>query len=348
MNDSNIPVKISLPFANAGTKNTIPVASQIGVTAGAASFTDGFPPLTFTPLASGGVPPFGADFNGILNALSAMLQWESAGGLFPYDAAFSTAVSGYPKGALLAKSGFNGYWQNLVDGNTSNPDTGGANWVDAGAGRLLNIQVALTSGTYTPTPGTNEVEIELVGPGAGGGGAGTTTSTAVVAASGGTGGGYVRHRAPVASFSGLAYTIGAVGAPVTGGSSGNAGNSTFGTLTAGGGTGGLAANTTPSYFSGNTIGGVATGGNILNVPGQGSTPGIAISTTNTLGGNGGGSIYGAGGAGNNSAGSGSSTAGFNATGYGAGGGGAAAAINNATTRIGGTASPSILIIREYS
>ena len=53
----NAPGKLVLPFANAGAKNTIPTASQIGIVAGAASLTDGFPPLTRTPLAAGGVPP---------------------------------------------------------------------------------------------------------------------------------------------------------------------------------------------------------------------------------------------------------------------------------------------------
>lgn len=76
MQASNIPSKVPLPFANSGTKNAIPTASQIGVTPGAASLTDGFPPLTMTPLASGGVPPAGADFNGILNLITAIQQWQ--------------------------------------------------------------------------------------------------------------------------------------------------------------------------------------------------------------------------------------------------------------------------------
>ena len=64
------PTKITVPFANTGSKNTIPVPSQISVTPGAASYTDGFPPLTMTPKASGGVPPFGQDMNGILYAIT--------------------------------------------------------------------------------------------------------------------------------------------------------------------------------------------------------------------------------------------------------------------------------------
>ncbi len=131
---SNSPAKIPLPFANSGTKNTIPTASQVGITPGAASLTDGFPPLTFTPLSAGGIPPAGADFNGILNQVTAIQQWQSAGGSFKYDAAFSTAVGGYPKGSVLSKLANNGFWQSTVDNNTTNPDSGGANWVDLGAG----------------------------------------------------------------------------------------------------------------------------------------------------------------------------------------------------------------------
>jgi hypothetical protein len=43
MNLSSAPDKLYLPFASAGGRNTIPVGSQIGITAGAASLTDGFP-----------------------------------------------------------------------------------------------------------------------------------------------------------------------------------------------------------------------------------------------------------------------------------------------------------------
>jgi hypothetical protein len=45
MQASQIPQKLSLAFAADGAKNVIPVPSQIPYTPGAASFTDGFPPL---------------------------------------------------------------------------------------------------------------------------------------------------------------------------------------------------------------------------------------------------------------------------------------------------------------
>ncbi|MCH4575008.1 gp53-like domain-containing protein [Achromobacter xylosoxidans] len=154
MQASNAPSKSPVPFAESGSKNTIPVASQIGVTPGLASFTDGFPPLTMTPLAAGGIPPRGQDFNGILYFLSAAARWGQAGGGYPYDAAFSTAIGGYPKGAMLKQAGAsNGYWLNLVDNNTTNPDTGGANWIALAAGIASAAQAqAMTDNTVGLTP----------------------------------------------------------------------------------------------------------------------------------------------------------------------------------------------------
>jgi hypothetical protein len=131
MQSSNIPTKIPLPFAyNAGVgyKNTIPTASQIGVVNGRASLNDGFPPLNFVPISSGGVPPFGSDVNGILNEITAITQWQQAGGFFFYDSSFSTTIGGYPKGAILQSSSNSGLWISTAENNTTNPDTGGAGW----------------------------------------------------------------------------------------------------------------------------------------------------------------------------------------------------------------------------
>ena len=158
---SNIAARIYTAFANTGTKNTIPVASQIGITAGAASYTDGFPPLTLTPVASGGVPPYGADFNGILNAITTIQKWQSGGGLFQYDATWSSTNGGYPQGAWLLKATGTGFWVNLVDNNTTNPDSSGANWVDAGI-QLSSGQIAVAAGTadaLTATFGSSPITL---------------------------------------------------------------------------------------------------------------------------------------------------------------------------------------------
>lgn len=152
---SNLPTRIQVPFAVSGSKRTIPVASQIGVTPGAASFTDGFPPLTFTPLAGGGIPPAGQDFNGVLNAITAIQQWQAAGGSFTYNSAWSTANNGYPQGAVILRADGTGYWFNTTDNNTADPDgatpTG---WVPewqygiTAVSGLTNANVTLTSLQY--------------------------------------------------------------------------------------------------------------------------------------------------------------------------------------------------------
>lgn len=133
MQDSDIPTKISVPFAkNAGGSftRTVPIPSQIGINAGFASFTDGFVPLNFTAIGAGGIPPFGQDMNGVLNAITKWTNWYNAGGPVAWDSAFSTAIGGYPKGAIVASvTVFGKQWLSTAENNTTNPDTGGANWV---------------------------------------------------------------------------------------------------------------------------------------------------------------------------------------------------------------------------
>lgn len=155
MKQTDSPDKLVLPFADAGAKNPIPAASQIGITAGAASLTDGFPPLTRTPIAAGGVPPSGLDMNGVLYLLSAVVRWACSGGGFAYDSAFATDtnVDGYPKGARVMRSDGLGYWINTTDDNTTDPEGAGAvaaGWVpDFTSGATA---IAMTSANVTLAP----------------------------------------------------------------------------------------------------------------------------------------------------------------------------------------------------
>ena len=156
---SSAPAKLVEAFAAGGSKNAIPVPSQIGVTPGAASWTDGFPPLTMTAVSGGGIPPSGLDMNGILFSMSATDIWYCAGAGFPYDSAFSTAIGGYPKGArVLAASGL-GYWLSTADNNTTNPDAGGAGWTLQGA----NISASVyASAQQTLATGSSKVLFDTV------------------------------------------------------------------------------------------------------------------------------------------------------------------------------------------
>jgi hypothetical protein len=133
MQSSQIPAKFPIPFANAAGGSfirNIPVSSQIGVNAGWASLTDGFVPLNFTPIASGGVPPFGQDFNGLLNQVTGWNRWQAAGGQVSYDAAWVANSGGYPLGAVLASTIVPGnYWLSTIENNVNDPDAGGAGWI---------------------------------------------------------------------------------------------------------------------------------------------------------------------------------------------------------------------------
>ena len=131
------PPFIKVPFAESGLKNAIPPNAN-NVT-GNAGFDLGFPPINLTAVAAGGIPPYGQDMNGILYEITKNLQYQQTGTAVFYDAAFATAISGYPKGAKLLKLDGSGWWINSVSGNTSAPDSGGANWLDVKFSNLSNI-----------------------------------------------------------------------------------------------------------------------------------------------------------------------------------------------------------------
>ena len=91
------PNKIPRPFADSGDKNSIPDSSGA---LGFASWQEGFPAITGTPFAQGGVAPKRADFNGIFNALSLAALWQQQGGFYAYD-----ATTDYEVGNVVEYSG---------------------------------------------------------------------------------------------------------------------------------------------------------------------------------------------------------------------------------------------------
>lgn len=157
---SDAPVKIVLPFAANGNKNVIPVPSQQPITPGAASWFDGFPPDTMLDPTQGGVGPSGLDFNGVFNAVSALSRWFNSGASFPYDAALSTAIGGYPAGArVMQAGGGTGLWVSIVDNNMTNPDTGGAGWVPQGSKTTASVYA---SAQQTLAVGNSKVLFDTV------------------------------------------------------------------------------------------------------------------------------------------------------------------------------------------
>lgn len=160
---SQIPTKFNIPFANgAGASfiNPIPQGSQIGITAGAASLTDGFPPVTFLPVGAGGTAPWGRDFNGILNQVSAWCRWVGAGSPCKFDATFAVAVGGYPQGALLASNTAGNAWLSLIDNNTTDPNAtaGAPGWA------ALAFIVPIQNNSYISADDTGSADNYVAAP----------------------------------------------------------------------------------------------------------------------------------------------------------------------------------------
>ena len=161
---ANAPAQLVLAWASAGSKNNpIPVPSQQGITPGAASWTDGFPPLCDTPLSEGGIWPSMQDTNGGLYQMSAVDVWMCAGGGFPYNSAFQTAIGGYPKGARVLMASGGGYWVSTVDNNMTDPDTGGAGWSTVDTNGIT----ALTGDVTATGPGSSAATLAASGVKAG-------------------------------------------------------------------------------------------------------------------------------------------------------------------------------------
>lgn len=150
------PTPIPSPFASSATGIDInfPIpATPPASPPNAASWSVGFPAPTMQPEVSGGLPPLGQDFNGVLYTLSGHI-FALQGGQ-PYDWSSTTAgfLGGYLDGALLGMSDGSGLWLNQVPGNSTNPDNDGtaAGWVP-GISYGITYVTGLTGGAVTLAP----------------------------------------------------------------------------------------------------------------------------------------------------------------------------------------------------
>lgn len=107
---------------------TVPIPDDAPVTPGKASFQFGFPALTMTNPAAGGIPPSGADVNGILYTVSAWCAFLQAGQRSVYNVTVAAAIEGYSVGAVLAGDALYQY-TNAVDGNEDDPEVDLSGWV---------------------------------------------------------------------------------------------------------------------------------------------------------------------------------------------------------------------------
>lgn len=212
-------------------------------------------------------------------------------------------------------------------------------FVAAAHGRLLNVQVFTTSGTYTPTSGTASAIIEVQAPGGGSGGTSTTNASTVAVSAAGAAGSYAKVY--WTSASSQTVTIGAAGtAGAAAGTGGTGGTTSLGSIVScPGGTGGAAgAAITPPFSTppaGTTAACTITGATtILSTTGSRGGFGIAIAANTFIVGLGGSAFLG--------------SQLYSATsGYGTGASG-----NNIGPSLSGAAgnagSPAVIIIYEYS
>ena len=139
------------PFAsgsgvNFGGKNAINAATNSPY----ASLNDGFPLITMQPASSGGVPPVGPDFNGILNWITQYTTWIGGGGQFAFNSALVTATGGYPVGATLQLNSGYGCVVNTSALNTQDPNAAMTGWWGT-ASIMVPGSVVTSATTITPT-----------------------------------------------------------------------------------------------------------------------------------------------------------------------------------------------------
>lgn len=153
MQYSDIPSQFTITWASGATSTyvrPIPTPSQTG---GNASLTDGFPPPTFVQVSAGGDPPDGRDMNGILQQLSAWARWLGAGAPQRFDGTMSSAIGGYPKGAILVGN-TSGVYVSLQDNNTQDFNSSATQWQnllatmtgDSGSGGKVGLVPAPPAG----------------------------------------------------------------------------------------------------------------------------------------------------------------------------------------------------------
>lgn len=354
------PDLIPAPFAENATPGTIePIPPLTPSVPQQATWSSGFPQVTMQPLASGGIPPRGQDFNGVLNALSQHIFHVQGGGQYKW----SDDHGPYSIGDVLQSDDGLRSYVSVVDNNTDNfnttPSAIGDTWLpwSGGAASELvaglvkiattaqaqsgtndasamtpaktailfpfrGIQIYDTPGSYTwnVPEGVTKVWVTVVG---GGGAGGRNSASPTLKNAGGGGGGTSLKMINLIGVTSVPVTVGdgGMGGP---GAGGGGQTSSFGEFFSA--TGGSGAGETGG------AGGVGVGGDINIRGGSGSD----ATGANNGSGDGGDSMYG--GAGR--AGAALSTSVVDGGQYGGGGGGTASPASR-----GGSGGPGIVIIQ---
>lgn len=118
---------ISTPFAQEGEKTEI--QNVTGEFDNSATYRLGFPPLTMQSIRSGGKPPKGTDFNGVLFDITENISFLCKGGRYQYNAGLSTLIGGYPEGSNLLLDDNVTEVVSTVAGNQNNPNINMTGWI---------------------------------------------------------------------------------------------------------------------------------------------------------------------------------------------------------------------------
>lgn len=141
------PQTILTPFCYAGDTRNIPATTPAGTNQ--FSYEAGFPPLTSTPLQSGGVPPERQDFNAAFKLLSEFIYYLQSGNQFVWS-----NLLDYDKGCTILGSDGALYLCIQTNGATSpntvqDPTTSTGYWVKViDSQGILNINI-IGDGTIT-------------------------------------------------------------------------------------------------------------------------------------------------------------------------------------------------------
>lgn len=124
-----MPKLIKTPFAaEAAEGYRTDIQETTGAAPNSATYQFGFPPDTMKSITAGGMPPKGADMNGILYDITDNLVFLTQGGGYGFDGAYAASIGGYPLNARLRLA--NGdIVKSTIDGNTNNPNVDMTGWV---------------------------------------------------------------------------------------------------------------------------------------------------------------------------------------------------------------------------
>ena len=117
---------ISTPFAQEGEKTEI--QNVTGEFDNSATYRLGFPPITMQSIRSGGKPPKGTDFNGVLFDITENISFLCKGGRYQYNSGLSTLIGGYPEGSNLLLDDNVTEVVSTVNGNAVNPNSDMTGW----------------------------------------------------------------------------------------------------------------------------------------------------------------------------------------------------------------------------